>query len=195
MIEDMGSWKGMNFGHTPRWVWVNTVFQALKLIHCWVAYLFWFWSWSCHGSHPLQKLSLLLPPNPNGYSQKWMKKIKLCLMNQWERKRSGEKVKESKKAEREKPMGLMEAKERDSRKRMFRERERERVHGRKNCTLPPTKLRSLCVSLCRVKTLSLSLALLFDLYKSSVEPFFHNSQNCPLRNCQTECYRCLTVSH
>ena len=43
-------------------------------------------------------------------------------MNQWERKRSGEKVKESKKAEREKPMGLMEAKERDSRKRKFRER-------------------------------------------------------------------------
>ena len=56
-------------------------------------------------------------------------------------------------------MGLMEAKERDSRKRMFRERERERFHGRKNCTLPPTKLRSLCVSVCRVKTHSLSLSL------------------------------------
>ena len=129
---------------------------------------------------------------------KWTKKIKFCLMNQWERKRSGEKVKESKKAEREKPMGLMEAKERDSRKRMFRERERERFYGRKNCTLPPTKLRSLCVSVCRVKTLSLSLSLsrsAFWFIQKFRWAFFHNSQNCPLRNCQTECYRCLTVSH
>lgn len=93
-----------------------------------------------------------------------------------EKEKEGEKVKESKKADREKPMGLMEAKERDSRKRKFREREREKdftvERETRNCTLPPTKLRSFSVSECRVKTLSLSLLLCFFIYTKVPLSFF-----------------------
>ena len=53
---------------------------------------------------------------------KMNEKNKILLNESMREKEEGEKVKESKKADREKPMGLMEAKERDSRKRKFRER-------------------------------------------------------------------------
>ena len=57
-----------------------------------------------------------------GYIHKMNEKNKILLNESMREKEEGEKVKESKKADREKPMGLMEAKERDSRKRKFRER-------------------------------------------------------------------------